>query len=226
LLIASAMVFLRAIPCLLTPLAWFVQRLRGLVLPLGLFHLARNPRRLSHVVLLISLTVGLMLFSGTFQNSLAHNQDPLQSDALAQGIGSALQLNGLTLVLFSVTTFLLVHLFAALGRGRDLHELLAMGLSTCQWLNLLVVEGLLVLTLGLLAGTVVGVGLSRIMVPYLSQALAESLAGVSVGRLPVDWPAIVRLYALLIGVYGSALALLVLILRRVDVHRPLSVGDE
>jgi putative ABC transport system permease protein len=178
------------------------------------------------VVLLISLTVGLMLFTRTFRNSLAHGQDPLRPDALAQGIGSALQLNALTLVLFSVAAFFLVHLFAVQGRGRDFGVLRAMGLSDRQWLTLLVIEGLLVLTLGLLAGTVVGVGLSRIMIPYLSQALAESLAGVTVGHILVDWSTIVQSYVLLIGVYGSALVLLVLVLKRTRVHRALWVGDE
>ena len=226
LLIAAAMVFLRIVPFLLRLMARFVQRLRGLVLPLGLSRLARDPLQPSRVVLLISLTVGLMLFTRTFRNSLAHGQDPLRPDALAQGIGSALQLNALTLVLFSVAAFFLVYLFAAQGRGRDFGILRAMGLSDHQWLTLLIIEGLLVLTLGLLAGTVVGVGLSRIMIPYLSQALAESLAGVTVGRITVDWSAIVQSVVLLIGVYGSALVLLVFVLKRTRVHWTLEVGDE
>jgi hypothetical protein len=232
LLVAVAMVSLRILPYLLRLMARFVQRLRGLALPLGLFRLARDPLQPSRVVLLVSLTAGLMLFTRAFGDSLAHGQDPLQSDALAQGISAALQLNALTLVLFSVTAFFLVHLFAAQGRLRsqegasEFGVLRATGVSDRQWLTLLITEAILVLTLGLLAGAVVGVGLSRIMIPYLAQPLAESLAGVTVEQILLDWPALVRSYALLVGVYGSALALLVLVLGRPRVHRPPWMGDE
>jgi hypothetical protein len=64
------------------------------------------------------------------------------------------------------------------------------------------------------------------MIPYLAQPLAESLAGVTVERMLLDWPALVQSYALLVGVYGSALALLVLVLGRPRVHRPPWMGDE
>ncbi|MGD9029633.1 MAG: hypothetical protein PVG25_07445, partial [Anaerolineae bacterium] len=210
LLIAGAMVFLRAIPLLLRPLARLAQRLRGSGLPLGVLRLAQAPVRSSRVVLLIGLTLGLMLFARTFQTSLAQSQDPLRPDALAQGIGSALRLNGLTLVVFSVTAFFLAHLFAAQERERDLQVLHAMGLSTGQLLAMSVIEGVLVLTLGLLAGTVVGVGLSRIMMPYLSQALADLLADGGFLPIPFDWSAIAQLYGLFTVVYGSALVALVL----------------
>ena len=116
LLIAIAMVFLRIVPFLLRLVAWFFQHLRGLALPLGLFRLARDPLQPSRVVLLVSLTAGLMLFTHIFGDSLAYSQDPLRSDALAQGTSTALQLNALTLGLFSVTTFFLIHF---LSRRRD-----------------------------------------------------------------------------------------------------------
>jgi len=232
LLIAAAMVFLRIVPFLLRLMARLSQRLRGLVLPLVLFRLARDPLQSSRVVLLVSLTTGLLLFTRTFESALARGQDPRQPDALALGISSALQLNTLTMVLFSVATFFLVHLFAAQSQLRsqegasDLDILQRLGLSARQWLTLLVTEGLLVLILGLLAGILVGVGLSCIMVPYLGQALADPLTGITVAHISLDWPAVLRSYALLAGVYGLALALLVIILRRPRVHRAPRLGDE
>jgi hypothetical protein len=45
------------------------------------------------------------------------------------------------------------------------------------------------------------------MIPYLSPALVEPLAGVAIERIVVDWPAIARLYVGLMTLYGSALAL-------------------
>jgi hypothetical protein len=219
LLIAMAMVFLRIVPFLLRLVAWFSQHLRGLVLPLGLCRLARDPLQPSRVVLLVSLTAGLVLFARTFADSLAYSQE-------AQGISSAFQLNALVLVLLSATAFFLVHFLAAQGRGREFGVLRAMGLSARQWLTLLALEGILVLFLGLLAGTIFGFGLSHIMGPYLSQALAESLAAVTVERILVDWRAVARLYVALIALYGSALVLLGLVLMRARVHQALGMEDE
>jgi hypothetical protein len=223
------MVFLRILPFLLRLLARLFQRLRGWALPLSLFRLARDPLQPGRVVLLVSLTAGLVIFTRIFEDSLASGQEALRADALAQGVSTALQLNAVTLVLFSVTAFLLVHLFAAQGRVRSQGQarsqegrcefgvLRAMGLSARGWLTLVVTEGILVLLLGLPTGTVVGLGLSRIMIPYLAQPLAESLGGTAI-VMGVDWPAIARLCAVLTAVYGSALVLLSLILVRTREH--------
>jgi hypothetical protein len=204
---------------------------------LSLFRLARDPLQPSRVVLLVSLTAGLVLFTRIFRDSLASSQEALRTDALAQGISSALQLNAVTVVTFSVTTFLLVHLFAAHSRVRsqvqtrsqggacEFDVLQAMGLSVRQWLTLLVTEGIMVLLVGLPAGTVAGLGLSRVMIPYLAQPLAESLGGVTID-IRVDWPSIGRLYAVLTVAYVSALVLLWLILARTREHWGLVEEDE
>jgi hypothetical protein len=226
LLIAIAMVSLRILPFLLRLVAWILQRLRGLVVPLGLSRLARDPLQPSRVVLLISLTAGLMLFTRTFGGSLDYSQEAFQSDALARGTGDAFRLNALTLLLFSVTVFFLDHFISAQGRVHEFGVLRAMGLSVRQWLTLLVIEGILVLLLGLLAGTFVGLGLSHVMIPYLSQTLGDSLAGIAIERIPVDWPAVARLHFQMIAVYGSALALLVLVLLRTPVRWAVWMEDE
>jgi hypothetical protein len=226
LLVAIAMIFLRILPFLLRLAAWLFQSRRGVVLPLSLSRPARDPLQPGRAALLVSLTAGQVLFARIFGDSLAHSQTALRSDALVQGIAGAFRLNALTLVLFSVTAFFLVHLVAAQGRGREFGVLRALGLSVRQWLTLLGIEGMLVLLLGLLAGTVVGLGLSYLMIPYLSQALAESLAGVTIERMLVDWPAVAQLYVSLIVLYGSALVLLLLVLRRTPVHRAVWMEDE
>jgi hypothetical protein len=232
LLIAAVMVFLRLVPFLLRLVARLSRRLRGLVLPVGLSHLARDPLQSSRLVLLVSLTAGLLLFTRTFGAALDRGQDPRQPDALALGISTTLQLNALMMVLFSVTTFFLVHLFAAQSRRRsqqrasDFAILRALGLSDRQWLALLVTEGLLVLIVGLLAGSAVGVGLSRLMIPYLGVALADPLAGVTLARIRLDWPAITRSYVLLVGMYGSALVLLMAVLGRSRARLAPRLGDE
>jgi hypothetical protein len=218
LLIAVAMVFLRIVAFVLRLVARLFQNRRGVALPLGLLRPARDPLQPSRVVLLVSLTAGLALFARILGDSLAHSQEVLRSDALVQGIAGAFQLNALTLALFSVTAFFLVSLVAAQGRGRELGILRAMGLPARRWPILSVVEGSLALILGLLAGIVVGLGLSYMMIPYLVQALVGSLPGLTIERIVVDWPAIARLYAVMIALYGSALALLWWVLGRGRVH--------
>jgi putative ABC transport system permease protein len=150
----------------------------------------------------------------------------LRSDALTQGTSGAFQLNTLTMTLLSVTAFMLVHFFAAQGRVLEFGVLRAMGLSVRQLLTLLVTEGILVIALGLVAGTIIGYGMVRVMIPYLSQALSASLAGATIKEILVDWPAIARMYLLLIACYGLALLLLLLVLLRAGVHQALRVGDE
>jgi predicted lysophospholipase L1 biosynthesis ABC-type transport system permease subunit len=178
------------------------------------------------VLLLIALAAGLALFARILDDSFAHSQPALQSDALVQGIAEAFQLNALLLVLFGATTMCLAHLVAAQGRGRELGILRAMGLPARRWPILLVVEASLVLILGLLAGAVVGLGLSHTMIPYLSSALVEPLAGVAIEQIVVDWPAVVRLYVGLLALYGSALALLRWVLGRGHAHRAPWLEDE
>lgn len=74
LLVALAMLFLRAFPYLLRALAWLAHSVRGLVLPMGLARLARDPVRPSRIILLISLAAALTLFAKSFSDSMDRNQ--------------------------------------------------------------------------------------------------------------------------------------------------------
>lgn len=226
LLIAGTMIFLRIVPLLLRLVARLFRPRRGLLLSLSLSRPARDPLQPSRAVLLVSLTAGLALFARILWDSVAHGQEALRSDALVQGIAAAFQLNAVTLVLFSLSAFFLVYLVAAQGRERELGMLQALGLPARQRPALLVVEGAAVLVLGLLAGAVVGLGLAYTMIPYLSLALVEPLAGIAIERIVVDWPAVARLYAILIGAYGSALALLWLVPMQTRAHRAPWMEDE
>jgi len=95
-----------------------------------------------------------------------------------------------------------------------------------QSLTLLIMEGAVVLFLGLLTGVFVGLGLSHIMIPYLSQALAGSQVGVAIEQVTVDWPTVAQSYVLLIAVYGSALVLLWLVLVCTREHWAVRMEDE
>jgi len=114
----------------------------------------------------------------------------------------------------------------ALGRAREFGVLRALGLSGRQLLSLLFVESMPVLLLGLLAGTAVGFGLAHVMMPFLSQALAESLAGVTIERTQIDWPVVAQLYVQMIALYGSVLVFLSWVLVRARIHQTTWVEDE
>ncbi len=74
LLLAIGLVFLRIFPLLLRLLAWICLRLRSLVIPLGFTRLARAPSGANRVVLLISITVGLIFFATVFEASITQSQ--------------------------------------------------------------------------------------------------------------------------------------------------------
>jgi putative ABC transport system permease protein len=150
----------------------------------------------------------------------------LQADLVAQTATSAFNLNALTLAILSSASFLLIQIFAARRRQVEFGVLRAMGLSTRQLLALLAIEGLIMLLLGLLAGTGIGYGLATVMRPFLSLTLAASLEGFAIDRVIIHWPTVARLYATLGGFYLLALLLLLIGLMRSNVHRTLRMGEE
>jgi hypothetical protein len=217
LLVAVALVLLRIVPILLRLVAGLFQSRRGLVLPLGLLRPTRDPLQASRVLLLVSLTTGLLLFARIFGDSLADGPEALRSDTLVQELAGAFQLNALTVALFGVVVFFLVHLLAAHSRGREFEVLRVLGLAPRRWPALVIVEGILMLLPGLLLGIAAGLGLACVVIPYLSQMLAaplvEAPAGAAV-QIAVNWPALARWCAVLLALYGSALAILWLVLGR------------
>lgn len=150
----------------------------------------------------------------------------LHSDALAQGVNNILQLDAVSTVLFSLAVFFLIQQLAAHGRIHEFGILQALGISVRQAVALLGFEDALLLLLGMLAGAAVGLGLSHIMIPFLSQALAESLGGVYVQHVLVDWSAVLRLYGLLAAVFSLALTIHLLLFARTRTHWLVGTGEE
>lgn len=74
LLIALAMLYLRLFPVILSSLSRLVKSGRGIVLPLGLTKIARNPQNMSWVILLISMAAGLILFANIYSEALYETQ--------------------------------------------------------------------------------------------------------------------------------------------------------
>ena len=126
-------------------------------------------------------------------------EEILRSDLVAQETLGAFELNAITLAGLSVAVFLLVHFFAARQRLYEFSLLRATGLATRQLLGLLTLEGVIMMTLGLLAGTGIGAGLAMIMRPFLSRVLATAVGGDAIRQIVVNWGEIFALYGGLIG---------------------------
>jgi ABC-type antimicrobial peptide transport system permease subunit len=156
----------------------------------------------------------------------ASTEAALRSNLVAQETLGAFELNAITLATLSVAVFLLVHFFAARQRLYEFSLLRATGMATHQLLGLLTLEGVIMMVLGLLAGSGIGAGLAIIMRPFLSRVLATAVGGDAIRQIVVNWSDVFSLYGLLVGFYGLALLLLLFFLVRAGIHRALRIGEE
>jgi ABC-type antimicrobial peptide transport system permease subunit len=126
----------------------------------------------------------------------------------------------------SVGGFLLVQVFTAVGRRRQFSVLRALGFSTGQFAGVIFLEGLMLLTLGILLGFGIGYGLAQLMKPFLSLTLQASLGGAAIDQLVVPWSAIGRTLLLLAGFDILALVVLLIGLLQSKIHRTLRISEE
>ncbi len=168
--------------------------------------------------------------AGPFGSSVladaASTEALLRSNLVAQETIGAFELNAITLAALSVAVFLLVHFFAARQRLYEFSLLRAAGMATHQLLGLLTLEGVIMMVLGLLAGSGIGAGLAGIMRPFLSRVLSTAVGGDAIRQILVNWTEVFSLYGLLVGFYGLALLLLLFFLVRAGIHRALRIGEE
>jgi hypothetical protein len=150
----------------------------------------------------------------------------LRSDAMARGVTGIFAVGSLVLGLFGVAGFAPIYYLAGRGRTYEFNLLRAMGLAPGQVLSLLVAEGVLVVGMGIALGSVVGYGLARLTLPYLSRAWAASLGGVEIRQIAMGWPAVLRLYAVLVGCYALAMGCSLLALVRTGVLGAPRLSEE
>ncbi len=150
----------------------------------------------------------------------------MQTQMIALQTIGAFNLNAVTLIILSVGIFLMVHFFAARQRLYEFSLLRSIGISARQLFTLLSLEGVIMMVLGLLAGSGLGFGLAAIMRPFLSRTLSEALGGDTIHQLVVNLGETSGLYGLLISFYAIALGFLLLTLLRSGIHRALRIGEE
>ena len=121
---------------------------------------------------------------------------------------------------------MIVQIFAAVRRRRQFSVLRAIGFSTGQFVGVIFLEGLMLLTLGILLGFGIGYGLAYLMKPFLSLTLQASLGGAAIDRLMVPWSTIGGTLLILAGFDILALVLLVAGLLRSKIHQTLRISEE
>jgi len=135
---------------------------------------------------------------------------------LSVGFGAA--------ALLTVLGFLLYALLSYQRRFVELGFLRAIGLSTNQMTIFLASELALLISMGALIGTALGVWVSNMFIPYL-QVGASPESQIPPYVVFIAWPAISKVYILFGLLFVVALATLVVLLRRMKIFQAIKMGE-
>jgi putative ABC transport system permease protein len=130
----------------------------------------------------------------------------------------------LAAAVLTVLGFLLYTLFSFRRRFIELGTLRAIGLSTGQMAALLAWELAFLLLVGIGIGTLLGVWMSDLFIPYLQVGTraADLTPPFVVG---IVWPAIFRIYILFGVLFLAALGALVTLLLRMKIFQAIKLGE-
>jgi putative ABC transport system permease protein len=123
-----------------------------------------------------------------------------------------------------VAGFILYAVFSWRRRLIEMGVLRAIGLSTPQMALYLGVELTLLLGIGVLAGTAIGVGASRLYIPFL-QVIATDEMRTLPFLVVLNWSSIAGIYATFVLLFVGALAGLVVFLRRLKIFQAVKLGE-
>lgn len=150
----------------------------------------------------------------------------IRGNIFTMGTTRAFALNALILVIISLSSLVLASIFSYRQRAREFNLLNAIGFSRTQTNRLLIIEACLVLALGLSAGFVFGLGLSRLMQPYISLAVEKTLPGMVVHQISLNWWNMAATMMILIIMYALVNFVLIFYLRSSKLQQTLRMGDE
>ncbi len=146
--------------------------------------------------------------------------DPL----VAAGWGGILLLAFLGVVLVSALGFIVYAYLSALGRQLEFAVLRTLGFSRRQIIGLICLEQVFVIGSGMGIGTILGLQLSRVMMPFLQ--LTEMGQKVLPPFVPVvDWLTIGTAYLVLAVAFVVTISLVIVYFSRVAIHRALRIGE-
>jgi putative ABC transport system permease protein len=141
-----------------------------------------------------------------------------------QGLFGLLSVGFTALALLTTLGFLLYAFFSFRKRFIELGILRAIGLSAVQMMILLGVELSILLGMGLATGTILGVGVSNLFIPYL-QVGTEQTARVPPFLVQIDWSSVLSIYMLFILLFAAALLILSILLLRMKIFQAIKLGE-
>jgi putative ABC transport system permease protein len=236
-IIALGLLSLRLFPPILTVLTWLSDGLRGIVAVTALRYLARTSRTYIGPVLLLVLTLSLSIFTA----SMAQTLDRQLFDQIYYSTGGDMQITdrgrperqglfGLLSVGFVASAFLtaLGFLFySGLSFQRRFIEfgmLRAIGLSTGQLSALLAAEQALILGIGAIAGTLIGVSASQLFIPFM-QVASGPHAQTPPFLVEIAWERIGIIYLIFAIMLLGAVTITLLLLRRMKLFQAVKLGE-
>lgn len=141
-----------------------------------------------------------------------------------QGLFGVLSVGFLAAALLTVLGFFLYALFSFRRRFIELGTLRAIGLSPAQMTTFLASELAFLVLMGLGAGTLLGIIVSNVYIPYL-QVGNTAQALIPPFLVEIAWPAVTRIYILFGTLFVVALAVLAGLLLRMKIFQAIKLGE-
>jgi putative ABC transport system permease protein len=141
-----------------------------------------------------------------------------------QGVFGLLSVGFLALAILTVLGFFLYALFSFRSRLIELGVLRAVGLSARQLVVYLAAELTFLLSIGLAAGTCLGVWASRLFIPSLQMGSGPE-SQIPPFVIHIDWISVFRIYILFGFLFITALVTLSALLLRMKIFQAIKLGE-
>jgi ABC-type lipoprotein release transport system permease subunit len=170
------------------------------------------------------------LNSGSYRANKLHDQKAIiegqrKDPLIAAGWGGVLLIAFLGVILVSGLGFVVYAYLSAQRRQLEFAILRTLGFSLRQIIGLICFEQIFIIVLGMGIGTLVGMRLSTLMMPFLQLTERGELV-LPPFVLTTDWLTIGIAYIILTIAFAITIFLVVLFFSRVALHRTLRLGEQ
>jgi putative ABC transport system permease protein len=141
-----------------------------------------------------------------------------------QGLFGVLSVGFIASALATVLGFLIYAMFSFRRRFVELGILRAIGLSAGQMTLFLAWELAFLILVGLVVGTGIGIGISKLFIPYLQVGVGAA-ARVPPFVVETPWPTVIRVAELFGLLFVAALAVLASLLLRMRIFEAIKLGE-
>jgi putative ABC transport system permease protein len=141
-----------------------------------------------------------------------------------QGLFGILTVGFIAAALLTVLSFLLYAFFSFRRRFIEFGVLQAIGLSPVQMTAFLASELGFLILLGTGIGTALGIGISRVFIPYM-QLGSDAASQIPPYQVIIAWPTIFKIYGLMGVLFVVALTVLVGLLMKMKIFQAIKLGE-